>query len=73
ESPDLWHQLQKFLGYNPQRTLFVDDSINLLYVAQQAGIGHLLGVKNPDSQLPMNEIIEFEGVSDFSTFVGEIT
>lgn len=72
ESPQLWAQLHKFLGYNPARTLFVDDSINLLYVAQQSGIKHLLGVKNPDSQKPMNNIIEFEGVSDFSVFVPQL-
>jgi HAD superfamily hydrolase (TIGR01509 family) len=72
ESPQLWDQLHKLLGYDPARTLFVDDSINLLYVAQEAGIGHLLGVKNPDSKLPMNEIIEFEGVSDFSTYIEAI-
>jgi putative hydrolase of the HAD superfamily len=53
-------------------SLFVDDSINLLYVAQTAGIGHLLGVKNPDSKKPMNEITQFEGVSDFSTLIDAI-
>ncbi|NQZ10744.1 MAG: GMP/IMP nucleotidase [Algicola sp.] len=72
ESPELWRQLQLFLDYNPARTLFVDDSINLLYVAQKAGIGHLLGVKNPDSQKPMNEITEFEGVSDFRSLISGI-
>jgi HAD superfamily hydrolase (TIGR01509 family) len=72
EFPELWQRLQQFVGYEPQRTLFVDDSINLLYVAQQSGIGHLLGVKNPDSQKPMNEVIEFEGVSDFRTLIGSI-
>lgn len=69
EDPKLWQNLQQHLGYIPERTLFVDDSIHLLYVAQQAGIGQLLGVKNPDSQKPMNEITEFEGISDFTTLI----
>lgn len=72
ESPQLWLKLQQFIGYDPARTLFVDDSINLLHVAHQAGIGHLLGVKNPDSKKPMKQISEFEGVSDFRTLVVEL-
>ena len=69
ESPILWQRLQQHLGYNPNRTLFVDDSIHLLYTAQKCGIAHLLGVQNPDSKKPMNEIIEFEGVSDFTSLI----
>lgn len=71
ESPELWFKLQQFIGYEPARTLFVDDSINLLHVARQAGIGHLLGVENPDSKKPMKPISEFEGVSDFRTLIVE--
>jgi putative hydrolase of the HAD superfamily len=72
ESPELWRRLQRHLNYDPARTLFVDDSITLLYAAQEAGIGQLLGVKNPDSKKPMNEITEFEGVSDFRTLIAGI-
>ncbi len=72
ESADLWRQLQAYLGYDPARTLFVDDSVNLLHVAQQAGIGHLLAVENPDSKKPHKTFTEFEGVSDFSRFIADI-
>lgn len=69
EDLSLWQQLREYLGYDPARTLFVDDNIHLLYVAQESGIAQVLGVKNPDSKKPMNEITEFEGISDFTTLI----
>ncbi len=69
EELSLWRQLQQHLGYDSARTLFVDDTVNLLYVARQAGIGQVLAVKNPNSQKPMNEITEFEAVSDFTQLI----
>lgn len=56
EHPDCWHALQHQLGFNPARTLFVDDSLRILEAARHFGIGHLLGIRNPDSQRPANII-----------------
>ena len=49
ESQVLWQKLQVKLGFNPQHTLFVDDSLGILNAAQDFGIKHLLAVSNPDS------------------------
>ncbi|MBU3020344.1 GMP/IMP nucleotidase [Aestuariibacter sp. A3R04] len=72
ESQSLWHQLQEKLGFEPHRTLFVDDSLPILHAAQKFGIGHLLAVNNPDSQLPHRDIDDFPAVSDYRTMVNEI-
>ena len=72
ESQSLWQQLQAKLGFVPNRTLFVDDSLPILHAAQKFGIGHLLAVNNPDSQLPHRDIVDFPAVSDYRTMVNEI-
>lgn len=72
ESQQLWIALQERLGFAPERTLFVDDSLTILTAAQQFGIGHLLAVSNPDSKLPAREISEFPAVTDYCTLVDEI-
>ena len=52
EDQRLWQRLQQHVDSDPQRSLFIDDGEPILDAAQQFGIAHLLGVANPDSQLP---------------------
>lgn len=72
ESQALWVALQQRVGFDPQRTLFVDDSITILRSAQQFGIQHLLAVSNPDSQLPQRDIEGFQAIGDYRLLVNDI-
>ena len=72
ESQSLWQQLQQRLQFNPQRTLFVDDSVSILQAAADFGIGHLLAVNNPDSQMPIRDIRDFAATTDFRTLLEDI-
>lgn len=72
ESQLLWQRLQEKEGFALERTLFVDDSINILDSAKQYGIGHLLAVTNPDSKQPAREIADYPAISDFRTMLDEI-
>lgn len=72
ENQQLWQQLQQRLGFDNQRTLFVDDSLTILKSAQQFGIKHLLGVANPDSQKPSNHYQGFPMVSDYRILLADI-
>ncbi|MFT4806942.1 MAG: HAD superfamily hydrolase (TIGR01509 family) [Paraglaciecola sp.] len=72
ESQFLWQRLQAKLGFNPQHTLFVDDSLGILKAAQDFGIQHLLAVSNPDSQLPTRDITEFPSVQDYRYLLNDI-
>ncbi|MDB4327057.1 GMP/IMP nucleotidase [bacterium] len=72
ESQVLWQKLQVKLGFNPQHTLFVDDSLGILKAAQDFGIKHLLAVSNPDSQQPAREIIEFPSIQDYRYLLDDI-
>ena len=47
ESQLLWQRLQARHGFDCSKTLFIDDSIEILESAQQYGIKHLLAVANP--------------------------
>lgn len=72
ESQSLWQQLQAQLQFNPERTLFVDDSLTILKAAETFGIGHLLAVENPDSQLPHRQVDEYPSTSDYRTLIADI-
>jgi 5'-nucleotidase len=50
ESQKFWHELQAREQFDPQRTLFIDDTARILDSAKTFGIKHLLGIHQPDSQ-----------------------
>jgi putative hydrolase of the HAD superfamily len=72
ESQLLWQRLQAKIGFDPEHTLFVDDSLGILQAAQDFGIKHLLAVSNPDSQQPAREVTEFPSVQDFRYLLDDI-
>jgi len=51
EAQAFWHRLQEREAFDPQRTLFVDDSLPVLDSARRYGIRHLLSIHQPDSQV----------------------
>ncbi|NOU52905.1 GMP/IMP nucleotidase [Pseudoalteromonas sp. JBTF-M23] len=69
ESQSLWQQVQADLGFDKQRTLFVDDSLSVLKAAEEFGIGHLLAVANPDSKQPVNVITDYLSITDYRTLL----
>jgi HAD superfamily hydrolase (TIGR01509 family) len=56
ESQLLWQKLQVHLNFDPATTLFVDDSQVILDAAKEYGIAYTLGISNPDSQKPENQL-----------------
>lgn len=51
EAQAFWHRLQEREAFDPDRTLFVDDTPRVLESARQYGIRHLLCIHQPDSQI----------------------
>lgn len=72
EYQSLWQQVHSDYGFIPAKTLFVDDSVPILHAAQTYGIGHLLGVENPDSHKPHNAIEAFPSVNDYRVLLSDI-
>ncbi len=66
EDQSFWHALKEAEGFDPQRTLFVDDTIAVLQSAATFGIGMLVRVTRPDttesSRTSSREVGGFEGV-----------
>jgi 5'-nucleotidase len=67
EHPQFWVRLQAELLLDPQRCLFVDDSMPVLKAARAHGIGQIYAIARPDSTQASREMQEFatiEGVAD---------
>ncbi len=52
ESPVFWQGVRQRLGFDPARTLFIDDSEPVLDAAANSGIGGVLAITRPDSRRP---------------------
>ena len=56
EEQGFWSSAQGRLGFDPQQTLFIDDSRSVLDAARAYGIRGLLAVNRPDSQRPARAV-----------------
>ncbi|PCJ17525.1 MAG: HAD family hydrolase [Gammaproteobacteria bacterium] len=65
ESPDFWQRFQAQYRFDPAKTLLIDDSVSVLNAAKDYGIGHLVAIANPDSQLGSIPIQGFPAIHDF--------
>ncbi len=60
-----WQQLQLSEPFDPQRTVFIDDTPRVLRSARDYGIQHLVCITMPDSQKPRQHAGEFTGICHF--------
>ncbi|WP_111976977.1 GMP/IMP nucleotidase [Algibacillus agarilyticus] len=73
ESLSLWQQLEQYVNFDKERTLFIDDSIGILEVARTFGIKHIVAIENPDSKQAAREITEFDSISSFEHYTHALT
>jgi GMP/IMP 5'-nucleotidase len=66
EDPGFWNKLQTVELFERETTLLVDDSLPVLRSAQEYGMGSLLCVHQPDSQLPDKDVGEFAAIRGFA-------
>jgi putative hydrolase of the HAD superfamily len=62
EDPQFWRELAKVENFDPARSLFVDDSGNVLRAAREAGVGLIYAVRMPDSSCAARTHEEFPAV-----------
>jgi len=65
EDQRLWHAVQQETGFNPERTLFIDDSEPILDAAAKFGIRYCLGITNPDSGMAEKSYQRHPGLNDY--------
>ncbi|TNE81447.1 MAG: GMP/IMP nucleotidase [Gammaproteobacteria bacterium] len=66
ESPAFWKHLEQCQHFCPERTLFIDDSVEVLKAAADYGIGHLLGISQPDSKQQGTPVNGFPAIAHFN-------
>lgn len=66
EELEFWSLLDSKQPYAAERTILVDDNLQVLRTARRYGIGHLYSIARPDSQAPARDTQEFFPVTDFS-------
>lgn len=66
EAAEFWPLLQADLGYDPARTLFVDDNADVLQAAINARIGEVVGLRCPDTTGTRNEMLSIQAVDNLS-------
>ena len=69
ESADFWHAITAQFNLNPQRCLFIDDTPRILHAAKNFGIGHLIHISQPDSQMPAKPCSDFLSLPNFESLL----
>jgi 5'-nucleotidase len=62
EDAEFWPEAARRLGFDPNTTLFIDDSLPVLRAAQAFGLRGVLAVSRPDSRHPVRPTPGFTAV-----------
>ena len=73
EETTFWENLEERLGFEPERTLFADDNVNVLRAAREHGINHLIHIAKPSSRQPPRHCEEFISVAAFDELLAPCT
>lgn len=65
EDQQFWHNLMVREKFDPERTLFIDDTPRILRSAQSFGVKYLVCVTAPDSERAPHHPEEFMGIEHF--------
>ncbi len=65
ETALFWQRLQQDEPFEPERTLFIDDTESVLQAAHDFGIKFLLTLRQPDSKRPLREAGSFPAIHHF--------
>ncbi len=60
-----WDEVNRIHPFDRERTLLVDDNLNVLKSAEQYGIAHLLAIYQPDSKAPKKDVEHFQAIHTF--------
>ncbi|WP_444437392.1 GMP/IMP nucleotidase [Pseudomonas sp. A6] len=72
EDQQFWQALRADFGFEPARSLFIDDSLPILRSACAFGVAHLLAVRQPDSRQGAKDTAEFAAVEDYRSLIEDL-
>ena len=65
EDQAFWQELHKQEQFDPERTLFIDDSPHILQSALDFGVRYVLGIRHPDSQQAPRNLDPYLAIDHF--------
>ena len=66
---EYWPICQRLLGFDPKRTLYLDDDESCLTAAQAYGIGHIFHSAKSSSQLPPQRSVRFRSIESLALLI----
>jgi putative hydrolase of the HAD superfamily len=64
EELEFWRRTEQLLGFDKEKTVFIDDTEKILHTARKFGIKHLLLKARPSSRAGIRKT-EFQSIKDF--------
>lgn len=68
--PEFWPTCQRVLGFEPARSLYIDDDEDCLAAAHQHGIGYVFHRSKSSSQLPPQPSTRYVSIESFLELMG---
>jgi 5'-nucleotidase len=66
---EYWPICQRLIGFEPKRTLYLDDDESCLNAAQAYGIGHIFHSAKSSSQLPPQRSERYRSIESLAAFI----
>jgi 5'-nucleotidase len=64
--PEYWPHCRRLVGFDPARSLYMDDDEGCLIAARQFGVAHLIHSARSSSQLPPAPLRHFTSITEFA-------
>ncbi len=68
-----WHAAAKLAGFDPQRSLFIDDTVEVLRTAREFGIRYVIHKGRSSSAVAPSGTREFTSITDFDDLLAAST
>ena len=70
ETQQFWTKFVARENIDPQRTLFIEDSVEVLQNAREFGVKFLIAIQKPDSQYPAKSVDFFPAIDGVADLLG---
>lgn len=70
EAREFWDRFHAGEGFDPPRTLLIEDSLSVLQAASEFGVGSTVAIRCPDSRHPPRQIDRFPAVDGVRELTG---
>ncbi len=69
--PEFWPACQRLIGFEPTRSLYIDDDEDCLAAAHRHGIGYVFHRSKSSSRLPPNPSTRYVSIESFQDLMGK--